>query len=91
MSFGGSVAAMIASLKANKRSRVSTFDKIKNYKKSKKSKLHFDKKASPFELKKIKEKLIEENEITFKRKVAILILLITVILIGLNYMGYSLS
>ena len=91
MSFGGSVAAMIASLKANKRSRVSTFDKIKNYKKSKKSELHFDNKASPFELKKLKEKLIEENEITFKRKVAILILLITAILIGLNYMGYSLS
>lgn len=85
MSFGGSVSAMIASLKANKRSRVSTFDKIKNYKKSKKSELHFDNKASPFELKKIKEKILRENEIAFKSKVAILILLITAILIGLNY------
>ena len=46
MSFGGSVAAMITSLKANKRNRISTFDKIKNHKKSKKSKLYFDKKAS---------------------------------------------
>jgi hypothetical protein len=90
MSFGGSVAAMIASLKANKRSRVSTFDKIKNHKKSKKSELHFDKKASSLELKNIKEKLIKDNENAFKRKVALLILLITAILIGLNYMGYSL-
>ena len=81
----GFVAHMIASLKANKRSRVSTFDKIKNYKKSKKSALHFDKKASPLELKKIKEKILRENEIAFKMKVVILILLITILLIGLNY------
>ena len=87
----GFVAHMIASLKANKRSRVSTFDKIKNYKKSKKSELHFDNKASPLELKNIKEKLIEENEIAFKRKTAILILVLAAILIGLNYIGYSLS
>ena len=33
MSFGGSVAAMIASLKANKRNGISTFDKIKKVKK----------------------------------------------------------
>lgn len=81
----GFVAHMIASLKANKRSRVSTFDKIKNYKKSKKSSLHFDKKASPLELKKIKEKILRENENAFKMKVIVLVLLITVLLIGLNY------
>ncbi|MEE9407306.1 MAG: hypothetical protein V3V28_04430 [Polaribacter sp.] len=69
----GSISAMIASLKANKRSRVSTFDKIKNFKKSKKSKLHFYKKASPFELKRIKNKIQTENETAFRRKVIILL------------------
>ena len=34
MSFGGSVAAMIVTIKNNKRARVSTFDKIKKLKKS---------------------------------------------------------
>jgi hypothetical protein len=33
MSFGGSAAAMIASIKGNKRTRVSTFDQIKDFKK----------------------------------------------------------
>ena len=33
----GFIAHMIASLKTNKRSRVSTFDKIKDFKKSKKA------------------------------------------------------
>lgn len=77
----GFVAHMIASLKANKRSRVSTFDKIKKHKKSKKSQLHFDKKASPLELKKLREKLQRENEINFKRKVIFLITLLIILLL----------
>ena len=36
-----SIAGMITSLKNNKRSRISTFDKIKNFKKGKEKKLHF--------------------------------------------------
>ncbi|WP_158840610.1 hypothetical protein [Polaribacter sp. L3A8] len=90
MAGGGFIAHMIASLNTNKRSHISTFDKIKNSKKSKKTALHFNNKASPSQLKKIKEKLIKENEIAFKRKVMILILLITILLITLNYMDYSL-
>ena len=85
MGFGGSVAAMIASLKANKRNRVSTFDKLKDYKKRGTSDLHFDKKASPIELKRIRDKVIKENEKIFQRKVIILIVLIIAVLIGLNY------
>ena len=81
----GSISAMIASLKANKRTRVSTFNKLKGYKKSEKSELHFDKKASPIELKRIKKKIQQENEIAFKRKVILLLILISAILIGLNY------
>ena len=82
----GFVAHMIASLKANKRNRTSTFDKIKSYKKTKKSELQFDKKATPLELKSIRDKIIKENETIFRKKVAILLILITVILISLNFM-----
>ncbi|QNM84678.1 hypothetical protein H9W90_10765 [Polaribacter pectinis] len=76
----GSISAMIASLKANKRTRVSTFDKIKGYKKSDKSELHFDKKASPTELKKIKKRVQKENDASSKRKIVILIISIIVLL-----------
>jgi len=81
----GFIAHMIASLKANKRNRSSTFDKMKGYKKSKKSELHFDKKATPHELEQLKKRLIAENNTIFKRKVLILVLMITAILIALNY------
>ncbi|PWG06171.1 hypothetical protein [Polaribacter aquimarinus] len=80
----GFVAHMIASLKSNKRNRVSTFDKIKDFKKSKKSELYFKKKASPLELKKIKEKILQENERNFRRKIFILIVSIIVLLFLLN-------
>ena len=47
MSFGGAVGAMITSLKNNKRTRVSAFDKLKNYK-EKNDQLVFKNKAGPF-------------------------------------------
>ncbi|WP_166387617.1 MULTISPECIES: hypothetical protein [unclassified Polaribacter] len=81
----GFIAHMIASLKANKRNRLSTFDKIKGYKKIKKRELYFDKKATPDELEKIRKRIIAENNTLFKRNILIFILLITAILIGLNY------
>ena len=46
MPFGGAVPAMIASLKINKRTHISTFDKTRRFNKSKKSGLDFDKKGS---------------------------------------------
>ncbi|WP_439131403.1 hypothetical protein [Polaribacter sp.] len=55
MSFGGAVSAMITSLKNNKRTRVSAFDKIKNNTTKSKIKLHFNKEATSEELLKIKE------------------------------------
>ena len=61
MSFGGAVSAMITSLKNNKRDRVSTFEKMKSFKEGKNIQIHFDKKATPHQLKIIREKLQEEN------------------------------
>ena len=81
MGFGGSVAAMIATIKNNKRNRVSTFDKIKDYKKSNKSKVYFDKKASPLDLKKIRDKIQKENELVFRKKVLFLLISIFIIIL----------
>lgn len=79
----GFIAHMISSLKANKRNRVSTFDKIKSLKKSKKSELYFRKKTTPQELKIIRQKIQKENDNIFKKKVIILLISIAIILITL--------
>jgi prophage maintenance system killer protein len=80
MSFGGAVAGMIASIKANKRARVSTFEKIKNYKKSRKTELFFPKKATKRDLTEIAKKIQKENKSTFFKNAPFLIIAILVLL-----------
>lgn len=65
------ISGMITSLKNNKRKRISTFDKIENFKEGKNIKVYFDKKATPHQLKKIKDKLEQENKKLLKRNIII--------------------
>jgi len=53
MSFGGSVSAMLTTLKNNKRKRVSTFKKLKTYEDVKYKKGRIEKKATHQQLKEI--------------------------------------
>jgi hypothetical protein len=62
MPFGGAVAEIIASFKANKRTHISTFDKTKDYKKSRKTELIFPKKAKKRNLTGIANKIQTENK-----------------------------
>ena len=62
MSFGGSVSAMVTSLKNNKRPRVSTFKKMEGYKDVKYKKGTINKKASPHQLREIRERLQKQNK-----------------------------
>lgn len=66
------IAGMVSSLKANKRNRISTFEKLENYKNGNYSELHFDKKSTPSQLKRIKEKLQKENKKKLIRKVLVI-------------------
>ena len=77
MSFGGAVSAMMTSLKNNKRARISTFKKLKNYEDVKYKKGPIKKKATPEQLREIREKLQKEN----KRDLLITILVIASLLI----------
>lgn len=81
----GFIAHMIASLKSNKRNRISTFDKIKNLKKSNKSELHFPNKATPKELEELRKKIKKESDISFYKKAAVIIVLIAVILYAIGF------
>ena len=69
----GSIAAMVTSLKNNKRERVSTFKKMKDFKEGKNIQVSFDKSATPHQLKNIREKLQKENKQILKRNIIILI------------------
>lgn len=75
---------MITSLKNNKRTRVSAFKKLKNYKKSNDTALYFEKKASPDQLKKIREKIKAENRKALKKNVILVLiaLAITIYVVG---------
>ena len=71
---------MIASLKHNKRERVSAFEKLKNFKEGNNIQVNFNKKSSSYQLKKIREKLTTENRIRNRRNLLILVIAMSVII-----------
>ncbi|TXD65472.1 hypothetical protein [Polaribacter glomeratus] len=79
---------MIISLKNNKRTRVSTFDKLKNFKEGKNIQVAFDKKGSPYKLKKIKEKPQEKNKKLLKRNLLIIIAIISMVIYGIGFVKF---
>lgn len=89
MGFGGSVSAMITSLKNNKRSRVSTFDKLKKYENVKyKDGGKIEKKATPQQLKEIRERIKKENKKNLTITLTICIATVIVLLLLFNYVKF---
>lgn len=80
MGFGGSVSAMISSLKNNKRNRKTAFEKLEKYQKETNDKLHFDKVATKKELEKIRLRITKENRKSLIRSY-LLILILTLALV----------
>ena len=85
MSSGGSIAAMITSLKNNKRPRKSALKKYKNYTFERKGKLHFDKKASQKQLILIRERIRLENR---RRMRMYIILFISFFIVLISIIGF---
>lgn len=86
MSFGGAVGSMLTSLKNNKRDRKSALKRLKENpaEYAEGGQLHFEKKATPAQLHKIREDLKRENRKAFIRKAVIIgiILLLFIYFIG---------
>ena len=80
-----SISGMITSLKNNKRTRVSTFEKMKNFKEGKNIQVSFDKKSTPDRLKRIKEKLQAENKKSLKGNIIIIIVAISIIIYVIGF------
>ena len=78
MSFGGAVSAMVTSLKNNKRPRVSAFKRLKGYENVKYKKGKIEKKATPQQLKEIRERIQKENK---KERIFTIVFMTTAVII----------
>ena len=78
MGFGGSVSAMISSIKNNKRSRPSAFKKLKRFEKNSYKKGSINKKANPKLLKEIRLKTKKENKIRFLKNALLFLIIATI-------------
>ena len=83
-----SIAAMVTSLKNNKRTRVSTFKKMKDFKEGKNIQVSFDKSATPHQLKNIREKLQKENKKILKRNSIILISIMILLIYMIGFVKF---
>ncbi len=90
MSFGGAVSAMLTSLKNNKRSRTSTFEKIERYgSNSKKSdKLFFRNKATSEEISRIGEEIRRENKRVFLLRILLITVFCMVVLFAIGFVKF---
>lgn len=79
---------MIASLKHNKRSRVSAFEKMENFKEGINIQVSFDKKATAYQLKKIREKLQEKNRKKLKRNLVLFGIGIAIIIYCIGFIKF---
>ncbi|MFY0602887.1 MAG: hypothetical protein JXQ93_02985 [Flavobacteriaceae bacterium] len=90
MSFGGSVGAMISSIKNNKRTRPSAFKKLKEsgVEYTIRTELHFDKKSSPEKLRRIKEKIKKEQQVAFRKKVILFSLVLVIFILVISFVKF---
>lgn len=88
MSFGGAVSAMITSLKNNKRTRISKFDKIKNNNTKSTIKVYFENKATSEDLLKIKERIKLENRRSFIRNLILLVFIIAIFIYVIGFVKF---
>lgn len=84
----GSISAMITSLKNNKRKRVSTFEKMKNFKDGKNIQITFDKKATSYQLKNIREKLSNENRNRRDKNIVIFVIGVSIIIYCIGFVKF---
>lgn len=90
MGFGGSVSAMLASLKNNKRTRPSAFKKLKENgaEYTSRTTLHFDQKSTPAQLRALRKRIKKENRIAFIKKAVIMGILLVGIILTIIFMKF---
>lgn len=81
-------AHMIASLKHNKRERVSAFKKMKDFKEGKNIEVYFDKKVSKYQLKKIRDKIQQENKYRLRKYIIIFTIAMLILIYAIGFVKF---
>ena len=81
-------AHMIASLKHNKRERVSAFKKMKDFKEGKNIEVYFDKKVSKYQLKKIRDKIQQENKYRIRKNIIIFTIAMLILIYSIGFVKF---
>ena len=79
---------MIASLKHNKRERVSAFKKMKDFKEGKNIEVYFDKKVSKYQLKKIRDKIQQENKYRLRKYIIIFTIAMLILIYAIGFVKF---
>ncbi len=82
------ISHMVISLKNNKRERTSTLKKIKNFKKTKNIEVVFKKKANSYQLKKIRNKLKQENKRQMKKNIMIFFIVMSIVIYVIGFVKF---
>ncbi|MFC4267402.1 hypothetical protein [Polaribacter marinivivus] len=81
-------AHMIASLKHNKRERVSAFKKMKDFKEGKNIEVYFDKKVTKYQLKKIRDKIQQENKYRLRKNIIIFTIAMLILIYAIGFVKF---
>jgi len=84
----GFVAHIFDSIKSDKRSRDSTFDKIKNFKKGNNFQLDFKKKATKSQLIRIREKIQKANKKALRKNIILITILILILIYVIGFVKF---
>ena len=79
---------MITSIKHNKRERVSAFKKMKDFKEGKNIEVYFDKKVSKYQLKKIRDKIQQENKYRLKKNIIIFTIAMLILIYAIGFVKF---
>lgn len=88
MSSGGVIAAMMTSLKNNKRARKSALKKYKQYKFEHNAELHFNKKASQKQLTEIREQILSENRRQLRRNILLFLVFFATLIMIIGFVKF---
>ena len=81
-------AHMIASLKHNKRERVSAFKKMKDFKEGKNIEVYFDKKVTKYQLKKIRDKIQQENKYRLRKNIIFFTIAMLIFIYAIGFVKF---
>ncbi len=84
----GFVAHIFDTIRSDKRSRASTYEKIKNFKKGTNFQVQFKRKATNSQLIRIREKIQQENKKAFQKNIILITILILLLIYVIGFVKF---